>query len=98
MGSRTREALEKFGAVYCAFPGGAGALAAKAVHEVKAVKWMDLGMPEAMWIFDVKALGPLTVAMDAYGNSLYAELVTQIEKNRERIDTMIQVGTTNTTP
>jgi fumarate hydratase subunit beta len=96
MGSRTRDALEKFGAVYCAFPGGAGALAAKAVHEVKAVEWLDLGMPEAMWILDVKALGPLTVAMDAHGNSLYAEVGTQIEKNKERIDNMIQVGTTKT--
>ncbi len=98
MGSRTRDALEKCGAVYCAFPGGAGAFAAKAVHKVKAVKWVDLGIPEAMWILEVKALGPLTVAMDAHGNSLYAALAPQIEKNRNRVYKLIQDGTTTTIP
>lgn len=96
MGSRTREALRKFGAVYCALTGGAGALAAKAVNKVKAVEWFDLGMPEALWILEVKDLGPLMVAMDAHGNSLYADLAKQVEKNKEQVYKIICLGTSKT--
>ena len=35
------------------------------------VDWLDLGMPEAMWNLKVKDFGPLIVAMDSEGNSLY---------------------------
>ena len=28
-------------------------------------------MPEAVWVFKVKDFGPLVVAMDSYGESLY---------------------------
>jgi tartrate dehydratase beta subunit/fumarate hydratase class I family protein len=31
----------------------------------------ELGMPEAVWIFEVKEFGPLVVAMDSTGDSLY---------------------------
>lgn len=72
MGERTRKALEKHVGVYTAYTGGAGALAAELVEDVPAVHWLDeLGMPEAVWIFRVKKFGPLVVAMDSYGKSLY---------------------------
>lgn len=85
MGLRTAEALKKFGAIYCAFTGGTGALAAKAIKEVKYVEWLDLGIPEAIWIFEVKDFGPLIVAIDTYGNDLYANAMEQIKRNREII-------------
>jgi len=72
MGMRTKKALEKHVGVYTAYTGGAGALAADKVEEVPAVYWLDeLGMPEAVWIFKVKEFGPLVVAMDSYGESIY---------------------------
>ena len=72
MGSRTCQALQEYGAVYTAFTGGAGALAADMVDEVLDVYWLErLGMPEAVWLFKVEDFGPLTVAMDTYGGSLY---------------------------
>lgn len=72
MGDRTQEALEKFTCVYTAYTGGAGALAADRVKNVPAVYWLEeLGMPEAVWIFNVKEFGPLIVAMDSHGNSIY---------------------------
>lgn len=72
MGKRTEIALQKFCSVYTAYTGGAGALAADRVKEVPAVYWLDeLGMPEAVWIFEVKEFGPLVVAMDSHGNSIY---------------------------
>ena len=42
-----------------------------AVEEIESVDWLDLGMPEAMWNLKVKDFGPLIVAMDSDGNSLY---------------------------
>jgi len=86
MGTRTLEALKRVGAVYTHFTGGAGALAARAVHRVPAVHWLDeLGIPEAVWIFEVERFGPLTVTMDARGKSLYDELAVTVEKNLEAI-------------
>jgi len=72
MGTKTLKALHQFHGVYTSYTGGAGALAAEKVERVPAVYWLDeLGMPEAVWIFTVKAFGPLVVAMDAHWNSLY---------------------------
>lgn len=72
MGSRTRQALQQYGAVFTALTGGAGALVADMVDEVIDVYWLEcLGMPEAVWLFKVRDFGPLIVAMDAHGDSLY---------------------------
>ncbi len=57
--------------VYLCFTGGCGVLAARAVEKVKAVHWLDLGMPEAVWVLEVKNFGPLVVAIDAHGHSLF---------------------------
>lgn len=72
MGKRTEIALQKFGGIYTAYTGGAGALAADCVKNVSAVYWLEeLGMPEAVWIFEVEEFGPLVVAMDSHGDSFY---------------------------
>ncbi|AFL95462.1 fumarate hydratase subunit beta [Thermococcus cleftensis] len=57
-------------AVYFAFTGGAGSLAARSIKGVKAVHWLDLGIPEALWVLEVEDF-PLIVAIDAHGGSLY---------------------------
>ncbi len=85
MGKRTASALAEFGAVYCAFTGGAAVLAAKAVRRVVGVEWLDLGMPEAMWILEVEEFGPLTVAIDAHGNNLFADVAAHAEANKRLI-------------
>ena len=67
--------FKEYGAAYLAFPGGAALLAAKAIKKVKAVYWLEeLGIPEAVWVFEVERFGPLVVAMDSHGNSLYKEV------------------------
>jgi len=72
MGERTQKALKTNSAVYTAYTGGAGALAADRVQSVPAVYWLnELGMPEAVWIFKVQDFGPLVVAMDSHENSIY---------------------------
>ena len=75
------EALKKFGAAYLAFTGGAAVLAARCVREVRGVHWLDLGMPEAVWVLDMEEFGPLIVGMDASGGSLFEDVARQIEKN-----------------
>ncbi|MBU0497882.1 MAG: FumA C-terminus/TtdB family hydratase beta subunit [Candidatus Thermoplasmatota archaeon] len=72
MGNNTLQALQKYHAIYSAYTGGAGALAADRIKKVPTVFWLDeLGMPEAVWIFEVESFGPLVVAMDAHGKSIY---------------------------
>ena len=85
MGEKTTEAMDKYGAVYGAFTGGAAVLAANAVKNVKDVAWLDLGMPEAMWILEVEDFGPLVVAIDSFGKNLYRDVAGKVEQNRQRI-------------
>ena len=86
MGKRTTEAMQKYGVVYGAFTGGAGVLAAKAVKSVKSVEWLqELGMPEALWIFEVEEFGPLTVAIDSHGNNIFEDVKKKAEEQRAGI-------------
>jgi len=85
MGKKTTEAMKRYGAVYGAFTGGAGVLAAKAIKNVKSVEWYDLGMPEALWVLEVEDFGPLTVAIDAHGNNLFEDVQKKVEESRQKI-------------
>ena len=71
MDDSVREALKRNNAVYVVATGGCAALYVDKVNEIKGVNWLDLGMPEAIWDLDVDSFGPLIVAMDSHGNSLY---------------------------
>ena len=71
MDDTVRKALVKNNALYVVATGGCAALYVDAVEEIESVDWLDLGMPEAMWNLKVKDFGPLIVAMDSDGNSLY---------------------------
>ena len=91
MGDRTSAALKKVGAVYTHYTGGAGALAARAISEVTNVYWLsELGMPEAVWALSVVEFGPLTVSMDAHGESLYNSLSETVRKNVQTMHERIE--------
>ena len=85
MGTRTMEAMKKYGAVYGAFTGGAAVLAAKAIKEVERVEWLDLGIPEALWVFKVENFGPLIVAIDSYGNNLFEDVKRNAKEKLSKI-------------
>jgi len=85
MGKKTTDAMAKYGAVYGAFTGGAAILAAKAIKNVKSVEWLDLGTPEALWIFEVEEFGPLVVAIDSHGNNIFTDVAKSVEANRQKI-------------
>ena len=52
---------------------GAAALETTQIEEIEEVMWEEL-MPECLWKFRVKDFGPLTVGIDAHGNSLYHDV------------------------
>ena len=64
------DAMARSGGVYFAIVGGAAALETLQIEAIEQVWWEDL-MPESLWKFRVKDFGPLIVAIDAHGNSLY---------------------------
>jgi len=67
------EPMRKHGMVYFAIVGGAAALETTQIEAIEQVEWEDL-MPECLWKFRVKDFGPLTVGIDAHGNSLYHDV------------------------
>lgn len=71
MDDTVRDALVRNDALYVVATGGCAALYVDAVEKIESVDWLDLGMPEAIWNLKVKDFGPLIVAMDSQGNSLY---------------------------
>lgn len=82
MGKKTVEAMKRYGAVYGAFTGGAAILAAKSIRQVQGVEWIDLGMPEALWILDVKDFGPITIAIDVQGKNLFETIQTDADAKK----------------
>ncbi len=59
-------------------------LAAKGIKSVEGVEWFELGMPEAIWILDADNFGPLTVAIDSHGNSLFADVDAKVKENEKK--------------
>jgi fumarate hydratase subunit beta len=75
-GSRSitvRQAMKKYGAVYLATVGGAGALLSKSILASELVAFEDAG-PEALFRFEVENF-PAVVINDLAGNDFY-EMVT----------------------
>jgi len=73
------DAMQKFGGVYLAIVGGAASLETEQIEEVEHVYFEELH-PEALYRFRVKDFGPLTVAMDSHGGSMYENVRNDIKK------------------
>ncbi|MGD8846580.1 MAG: L(+)-tartrate dehydratase subunit beta [Desulfobacteraceae bacterium] len=71
MGPETVAGCASYKAVHAVFPGGCAVLAASRVEEIERVEWLDLGMPEALWVIRVKNFGPLIISIDTHGNNLF---------------------------
>jgi L(+)-tartrate dehydratase beta subunit len=77
-------AMQRFGGCYLAIVGGAAALETTQIEAIEEVYWEDL-MPECLWKFRVKNLGPLTVAIDACGGNLYAEVKNEAKARMQSL-------------
>ena len=73
MGPKTLTACQEVPGVYLHAVGGAASLIAQTVERVLGVYKLDFGVPEAMWVIEVKDF-PAVVTMDAHGGSLHAEV------------------------
>ena len=78
------EPMRKYGMVYFAIVGGAAALETTQIEEIEEVYWEEL-MPECLWKFRVKDFGPLTVGIDAHGNSLFHDVQTKAQEKLKEL-------------
>ena len=64
------EAFRELGGVYLAIVGGTAALETTWIEQIEDVDLDDLN-PESLWKFRIRDFGPLLVAMDSHGESLF---------------------------
>jgi L(+)-tartrate dehydratase beta subunit len=78
------EPMRTHGMVYFAIVGGAAALETTQIEEIEEVYWEEL-MPECLWKFRVKDFGPLTVGIDAHGNSLFHDVQARAQEKLKEL-------------
>ncbi|NTV36654.1 MAG: fumarate hydrolyase, partial [Anaerolineaceae bacterium] len=79
------KACQEVPGVYFHAIGGAAALIAETVKHVVSVYKLDFGVPEAIWVLEVKDF-PAVVTMDAHGQSLHE---TVRKHSKEILDRLI---------
>jgi len=80
------DTMKEVGCVYLSFLGGGSPLLSDAIKEVVAVAWDDLVAHYRLVKLRVEDLGPLVVAIDSKGNSLFEELQ---QSARDRLGTIL---------
>ena len=71
----------EMGGAYLAIIGGTAALETTWIEAIEDVDLDDLH-PESLWKFRVNGFGPLLVAMDSHGESLYTRVRTAAQQKR----------------
>ena len=74
-------AFKELGGAYLAIIGGTAALETTWIQAIEDVDLDDLH-PESLWKFRVNGFGPLLVAMDSHGESLYTRVKTAAQQKR----------------
>ena len=88
LGDGSVQAFKKYGMVYLLAAPGCGVLHARAVQQVRRVHWLEeMGMPEAIWVLEVKEWGPLIVGMDSEGASIFQTIK---EEGLRKLDTLVK--------
>ena len=83
-GGLREDSLKSFaemGGAYLAIIGGTAALETTWIEAIEDVDLDDLN-PESLWKFRVSGFGPLLVAMDSHGASLYSQVRTAAQQKR----------------
>ena len=78
------EAFAELGGVYLAIIGGTAALETTWIEAIEDVDLDDLN-PESLWKFRVNGFGPLLVAMDSQGESLYSRIRNAAQQRRAEV-------------
>jgi L(+)-tartrate dehydratase beta subunit len=78
------EAFAELGGVYLAIIGGTAALETTWIEQIEDVDMDDLN-PESLWRFKIHDFGPLLVAMDSHGGSIYQEVKGEVARNKVNV-------------
>ena len=81
LGAGSLAAFCELGGAYLAITGGTAALETTWVEAIEDVDLDDLH-PESLWRFRVRGFGPLRVAMDSHGASIYAAVDAEARSKR----------------
>lgn len=81
LGGSSLAAFGEFGGAYLAVIGGTAALETAWIEAIEDVDLDDLN-PESLWRFRVRDFGPLRVAMDSHGGSVFATIDAQARARR----------------
>lgn len=85
MGDKTLKGCREFGCVYLHAIGGAAQVLAERIEKVSNVYLLEeVGSPEAIWEFEVKAF-PAVVTMDSHGGSLHKDVLAASTKKLEAL-------------
>jgi fumarate hydratase class I len=84
MGAKTLKGCEETPAVYFHAIGGAASYIAQSVKKVLGVYKMEFGVPEAMWVIEVRDF-PVVVTMDSHGGSQHAVIDAGSKEVLERL-------------
>ncbi len=79
MGAKTLKGCQETPSVYFHAIGGAASFLAQTVKKVHGVFKLEFGVPEAMWLIEVKEF-PVVVTMDSHGGSQHAVIDTSSKK------------------
>jgi L(+)-tartrate dehydratase beta subunit len=77
-------AFTKHGGVYLAIIGGTAALETTWIDQIEDVDLDDLN-PESLWKFKINQFGPLLVAMDSHGGSIYQDVKADVAINKASV-------------
>ncbi|MFZ5555848.1 MAG: FumA C-terminus/TtdB family hydratase beta subunit [Pseudomonadota bacterium] len=81
LSEQSATAFQDLGGVYLAIIGGTAALETTWVEAIEDVDLDDLN-PESLWKFRVRGFGPLLVAMDSHGGSIYRTVRQTAQERR----------------
>jgi L(+)-tartrate dehydratase beta subunit len=81
LGAESLAAFGELGGAYLAIIGGTAALETTWIEAIEDVDLDDLN-PESLWQFRIRHFGPLRVAMDSHGGSLYAKVALDAQERR----------------
>ena len=95
--ARSVQAMREIGSVYLSFLGGGATLHTQSIQEVLQVGWSDMLMHYRLMRLRVMGLGPVTVAIDAHGNSTYHDAHTNAQARMDQIMTFLD-GARDQTP
>ena len=77
-------AFRELGGIYLAIIGGTAALETTWIESIEDVDLDDLN-PESLWKFRIRDFGPLLVAMDSHGGSLYDTVRSDVDARRAAV-------------